>query len=160
MWALLVIMVSAAPAPAAGAPDAGAEAKPPTAREMAQLFFLAGDLKRAIDAAIRCIQTDGRKKCEPFYRALVEYEALIHKNDQLTLPEAKSYLEWDRTISPDKPGKLTEPVIERYVKGPLEAARAAWQRGEREAALAAVERVQKVDPKNADAKQLKAELTR
>jgi len=151
----LLLILSAVPEKAAPVKaDAGIELAPPTPREMATLFFLAGDLKRAIDAAMRCVQLEGRKKCEPVYRALVEYEALIPKNDQLTIAEAKSYLEWDRLVSPKEPGKLTRPVLERYVTAPLEAARIALQAGEKAQAKAAVERVLQVDPKNAEAKAL------
>jgi hypothetical protein len=137
-------------------PDAGSA---PTPREMAQLFFLAGDLRRAVDAGRRCVQLEGKKKCEPFYRALVEYEALIHKNDELTPEEARAYLEWDRLVSPQQPGKLTKPVIARYVEGPLEAGRQALSNGDHAAAKQAAERVLKVDPKNAEAKKLLADAT-
>ncbi len=152
----LLFILAAAPAK----PDAGVDPGPQTPREMAQLFFLAGDLKRAIDAASRCIQLEGRKKCEPMYRALVEYEALIHKNDQLTPAEAKAYLEWDRLVSPKEPGKLTKPVVARYVTQPLEAARIAYQAGDKKGAKAAVERVLQIDPKNGEAKALLAELSK
>lgn len=146
----VVAMLATAP------PDAGAPA--PTPREMAQLFFLAGDLKRAIDAGRRCVQLEGRKKCEGYYRALVEYEALIPRNDQLTPAEAKAYLEWDRFISPKEPGKLTRPVLRRYVEEPLIAAHQAAAAGEKGKAKEIAQRVLAVDPKNAEAKQLLAEV--
>ena len=148
----LLILLAAPVAPPA---DAGVA---PTPREMAQLFFLAGDLRRAVDAGRRCVQLEGKKKCGEFYRALVEYEALIHKNEQLTLPEAKSYLAWDRLISPVEPGKLTKGVRRRWVDEPLEAARIALGAGEKKSAKAAVERVLQVDPKNEGAKELLKEL--
>jgi hypothetical protein len=148
MLTLLLLLASPAPTPA---PDAGVG---PTPREMAQLFFLAGDLRRAVDQGRRCMQVEGQKKCEPFYRALVEYEALIRKNDQLTPDEARAYLEWDRFISPKERGKLTQPVLARYVEQPLEAGRQALASGDKALAKAAAERVLKVDPKNADAKKL------
>lgn len=148
----LLILLAAPPGPAA---DAGVA---PTPREMAQLFFLAGDLRRAVDAGRRCLQIEGKKKCEPFYRALVEYEALIHKNEELTLAEAKSYLEWDRLISPKEPGKLTKPVLRRYIEEPLASARIAMQAGDKKNAKAAVERVLQIDPKHGDAKRLLEEL--
>ncbi|MBK7863988.1 MAG: hypothetical protein IPJ65_36360 [Archangiaceae bacterium] len=153
--AVTSLLLLAAPAP--GLADAGPA---PTPRELAQLFFLAGDLRRAVDAGRRCMQLEGRKKCEPFYRALVEYQALIPKNDQLTLAEAKAYLEWDRFVSPQQPGKLTEPVLSRYVEEPLSTARAAWQGGDEKSARKLAERVLEVDPKNADAKALLKQLTR
>jgi tetratricopeptide (TPR) repeat protein len=136
----------------AGAPDA-AKAPAPTPREMAQLFFLAGDLSRAIDAGRNCLKSE-KKKCEAFYRALVEYEALIRRNEQLTPAEVKSYLEWDRLISPKEPGKLTKPVIQRYIEEPIAAARIALQAGDKAAAKRAAERVLQMDPKNADAKEV------
>ena len=145
---LPLLLLLAAPPP----PDAGPPA--PTPREMAQLFFMAGDLRRAVDAGRRCIQVEGKKKCEAFYRALVEYEALIPKNEQLTLDEAKNYLAWDRLISPQEPGKLTRGVIQRWIDDPLAGASAALQVGDKKSAKQAAERVLKVDPKNEQAKKL------
>jgi hypothetical protein len=140
---LLMVLLSA--------PDAGSV---PTPRELAQLYFLAGDLRRAVDAGRQCVQREGKKKCEALYRALVEYEALIPRNEELTPAEAKSYLEWDRVISPNEPGKLTRPVFARYVEEPLAAARAAAGTGDAKKAKALAERVLQVDPQNADAKRL------
>lgn len=137
----------------AGAPDAGKLPPAPTPREMAQLYFLAGDLSRAIDAGRNCLKVE-KKKCEAMYRALVEYQALIPRNDQLTPAEVKSYLEWDRLISPKEPGKLTKPVIQRYIEEPIAAARIALQAGDKAAAKTAAERVLQMDPKNADAKEV------
>jgi hypothetical protein len=130
-------------------PDGGAA---PSPREMAQLFFLAGDLRRAIDAGRRCVELEGKKKCDPFYRALVEYQALVPKNDRLTLAEAKAYLEWDHEISPKAEGKLTTPVRQRYVTEPLEAAQRALEQGERVKAQLIVKGVLEVDPANPAAK--------
>jgi hypothetical protein len=154
----LLILLAGAPAPAP-VPDADGGFGP-TPREMAQLFFLAGDLRRAVEAGRRCVQLEKKKKCEPFYRALVEYEALISRNEELTLAEAKSYLEWDRLISPKEPGKLTKPVMRRYIEDPLAGARVAIQAGDTKSAKAAAERVLQVDPKNADAKALLVELSK
>jgi hypothetical protein len=149
MGALLALALLAGPPSRAS--DAGAA---PTPRELAQLYFLAGDLRRAVDAGRRCLQLEGKKGCEPFYRALVEYQALILKNEQLTLAEAKSYLEWDRLISPKQPGKLTIPVLQRYVEDPLVAARAALDAGDAKKAKALAQRALEVDPTNAEAKAL------
>lgn len=151
----LLILLAAPAQPLGPPPDAGVA---PTAREMAQLFFLAGDLRRAVDSAKRCIQVEGRKKCEPLYRALVEYEALIRKNEELTPAEAKSYLEWDRFISPKEPGKLTRPVLRRWVEEPLQSARIVMQAGDKKAAKTAIEKVLQIDPKNGDAKRLLEEV--
>jgi hypothetical protein len=136
-------------------PDGGAA---PSPREMAQLFFLAGDLRRAIDAGRRCLELEGKKKCEPFYRALVEYQALVPKNDHLTHAEARAYLEWDRAISPKAEGKLTAPVRQRYVTAPLEVAQRALEQGERDKAQVIVKGVLEVEPTNADARKLQQSL--
>lgn len=141
----------------AAAPDAGMGA--PSAREMAQLYFLAGDLRRAVDVGRRCLKAEG-KKCDAFYRALVEYEALIARNDKLTEAEARAYLEWDRLVSPKARGKLTEPVWHHWVVSPLEGAGRARSAGDLKAAGELVDAVLRVDPKNPDAKALKAELSR
>jgi hypothetical protein len=132
-------------------PDGGAA---PSPREMAQLFFLAGDLRRAVDAGRRCIEVEGKKKCEGLYRALVEYQALVPRNDHLSHAEAKAYLEWDHEISPKAAGKLTAPVRQRYVTGPLEAAQRAFDQGDRDKAQVIVKAVLEVEPGNADAKKL------
>jgi hypothetical protein len=140
VFALLVML--------AQAPDAGPA---PSPREMAQLFFLAGDLRRAVDAGRRCVELEGHKRCQAFYRALVEYQALIPDNEHLSRAQAKAYLEWDHAISPAREGKLTEPVRRRYVTDPLDAAKRATDAGEREKAKAIVKAVLEVEPKNADA---------
>jgi hypothetical protein len=137
------------------APDGG---RAPSPREMAQLFFLAGDLRRAVDVARRCVELEGKKKCGDFYRALVEYEALIPRNDHLTPAEAKAYLEWDHTVSPAVEGKLTAPVRQRYVTDPLERAHRAAEAGDPAKALVIVKVVLEIDPKNADAQKLLAQL--
>lgn len=137
------------------APDAG---KAPSPREMAQLFFLAGDLRRAVDAGRRCVELEGKKKCGDFYRALVEYQALIPRNTELNPAEAKAYLEWDHAISPSAEGKLTAPVRQRYVTEPLERAQDARDAGDLAKALDLVKAVLEVDPKNVAAKQLESAL--
>ena len=130
------------------APDAG---KAPSPREMAQLFFLAGDLRRAVDAGRRCVELEGKKKCGDFYRALVEYQALIPRNTELTPAEAKAYLEWDHAISPGAEGKLTASVRQRYVTDPLEHAKRAKDEGDLARAKALAKAVLDVEPKNAEA---------
>jgi len=145
MLALTLLLFSATP-------DGGFG---PSPRELAQLFFLAGDLHRAVEVARKCLEVE-KKKCEPFYRALVEYQALIPRNEELTPAEAKAYLEWDHLISPKEPGKLTVPVLKRYVEAPLEAAKRAQAAGDTNAVKQIAERVLQIDPKNAEAKELLA----
>jgi hypothetical protein len=135
----------------AQAPDAGPA---PSPRELAQLFFLAGDLRRAVELGKRCVELEGKPKCMTFYRALVEYESLILRNEHLTHAEAKAYLEADHLVSPQREGKLTVPVRERYVTAPLAAAQRALDAGDHAKALALVNAVLEVDPANGTAKNL------
>jgi hypothetical protein len=136
-------------------PDGG---KAPSPRELAQLFFLAGDLRRAVELGKRCVELEGKPRCMPFYRALVDYESLILRNEHLSRAEAKAYLEYDHLISPQQEGKLTAPVRQRYVTDPLAAAQRALDSGERDKALALVNAVLEVEPANGSAKTLRAQL--
>lgn len=128
----------------------------PSAAETARLYFLAGDLAKAQEWAQRGLKRE-RKKCAALNQALAEYSFLAHHLDELSLDQARQFLAWDKKISPQARGKLTEQVLERYVRKPLSLAqmRAA---GDTQGALALVSQVLAVDPQNAEAKELQARL--
>ncbi len=130
----------------AAAPDAGLPM--PSARELAQSFFVAGDLKRAVDAGRQCLVIEGHDRCEPFYRALVEYKGRVPDNEHLTPAEAREYLEWDHVVSPNARGKLTEGVYRRFVTDPLEATQRLHVQGESAKALEMAQHVLEVEPHN------------
>ena len=121
----------------------------PPAGETAKLYFLAGDLAKAVEWASRGVKSDP-KVCRPMLKALAEYGAMANHSDEFTPEQARDFIKWDRQISPSAPGKLTQPVIDRFVTAPL--ARAS-QLAETDvvAARDLVERVLLVDPKSPDA---------
>ena len=151
---LLLLAVSAAPPPAA--PEVDPKKGPPPS-ELAKLYFLAGDLRKATETARVGAKVDP-VKCKAIYPMLVEYEFLLPRADHLTPAEAKAFFEWDRKISPGTPGKLTGPVFRRYVETPLQLARTAAQGDDKPRAAKLVAQVLEVDPANADALALKASL--
>ena len=129
--------------------------KAPPASDMAILYFMAGDMRRAVDTARAGLKTDAAK-CKPLYPMLVEYEFLVPKRDELTVEEAKSFIAWDRKISPKASGKLTAVVVRKYVETPLHYARTANEGGDVAKAKKLLADVLTVDPANADALALKA----
>lgn len=149
MAALLLALVLSTPPARPPAPPAG---------ETAKLFFLAGDLAKAVDWAERGLKTEPLK-CKPMLRALAEYGALANHTDDFTPEQAKAFLEWDRQIAPGTPGKLTVPVINHFVAVPLDKARAALKAGDPAAARALVAGALTVDPKNAAALALSRQLS-
>ncbi|MBS1149730.1 MAG: hypothetical protein H6Q89_1428 [Myxococcaceae bacterium] len=149
--ALCLLLLCAAPE--------GEKPTGPPASDMAILYFLAGDLRRAVDVARAGLKTDA-VKCKPLFPMLVEYEFLLPKRETLTVEEAKAFLEWDRKISPKAQGKLTGVVYRKYVETPLHYARTANQGGELEKAKKLLGEVLIVDPKNEDALALKALIAR
>ncbi len=159
MLALCLTVLLAAPPPAGAAPMGLPPSKKvvPPAGETAKLFFLAGDVAKAVEWAQRGLKTDP-KRCKPMLKALAEYGFLAGKRDDFTPEQARAFLEWDRAISPGVPGKITEPVIARFVTVPLSNARAMALAGQRERARTAVLAVLAVDPKHAQALALEKEL--
>jgi hypothetical protein len=152
MLALLMIL--------AAAPDPAAAKKGPPPSELARLYFLAGDLRRAVESAGMGRQ-DPKKPdaaaCKTLYPLLVEYEFLVPRRDTLKPEEAKSLLELDREISPKQMGNLTKEVLKHYVEIPLQLARnAGSENAPRARKLLA--QVLAVDPANPDALKLSAEL--
>ena len=146
----LLLILTAAP-PVAEKPDT------PPASDMAILYFLAGDLRRAVDTA-RAGLTSDPKKCKVLYPMLVEYAFLVPKRETFSLAEAKSFLDYDKKISPKAQGKLTANVVKRYVELPLQSARTAHKGGDLVRARQFVDDALAVDATNADAIALKAEL--
>ncbi len=140
MWLALVLTLASNPA-------AGASKKLPPAGETAKLYFLAGDLAKAVEWATRGLKTDA-KVCKPMLKALAEYGFLAHHTDEFTPAQARDFIKYDRAISPAAPGKLTQPIIERFVSGPLAR---ALQTSDKAEAKDLVERVLFVDAKNPEA---------
>lgn len=148
----LTVMVSQAPAkPKPPVPGSG-----PSAAETAKLFFLAGDLSRAQDWAIRGLKREP-KTCGPLNRQIAEYAFLANHSEEFTPDQAKSFFDLDRQISPTVRGKITEKAYVKYVARPLELARSRMH-GDTPGALELVNHALFVDPKNPDALALLAEL--
>ena len=147
---LLLLLMTAAPA---------AEAAPtgPPPSELAKLFFLAGDLRKATETARLGVKVDP-VRCRAIYPMLVEYEFLIPRADNLTPAEAKAFFEWDRKISPGTPGKLTTAVFRKYVETPLQLAHTAVNGDDLPRARKLLAQVLEVDPTNADALALKLSI--
>jgi hypothetical protein len=132
--------------------------KGPPASEMAKLYFLAGDLRKAIETARAGTKSPDAARCKALYPMLVEYEFALSRAESLTPAEAKAFLDWDRKISPGTPGKLTAAVVRRYVDAPLQLARTAEQGGELAKARRLVVGVLQVDATNTDALALRDAL--
>jgi hypothetical protein len=129
----------------------------PTAFETAKLYYLAGNLSSAQEWCERGKKKEG-KLCGPFLKTLAEYKFLMGKFEELTLDEAAQVLVLDKKLSPKEPGKLTKPVLERYVRGPMMRAEGWANQGAAGEAVKFVDDVLKVDPKNAEAKALRLRL--
>jgi tetratricopeptide (TPR) repeat protein len=129
--------------------------KPPPPSETAKLFFLAGDLAKAQEWARQGARRDP-KVCKPLLKKLAEYAFLAGKIDEMNPAQAKQFLDLDRSISPEKPGKLTERAIERFVTKPLEIATHHARSGNPDSARVIATQVLAVDPSNAEAQALVA----
>lgn len=139
-----------------GAPAATKKPAGPHPTETAKLFFLAGDIAKAQEFARACVRREP-KKCGPINGWIAEYAFLIRDADTLTVEQARQLLELDKKIAPNKRGKLTETVVERYVTRPLERARSLSTQ-DRLAALHVVEQVLTIEPANAAALELQKSL--
>lgn len=151
---VLALLVTQAPPPMPGGPP---QMLGPTAIETARLYFLAGDLSTAREWGKRGLKKEG-KVCKPFLKDLAEYAFLAGKFEELTLDEARQVLALDRRLSPKEPGRLTKPVQERFVRGPMKRAEAWASQGAALEAVRFVDDVLKVDPGNVEAKALRASL--
>lgn len=148
----LCLLALVAAAPPAGKKPAGA----PHPSETAKLFFLTGDIAKAQEFALACARREP-KKCGPINKWIAEYAFLVRDSDTLTADQARELIALDLKIVPDKRGKLTEKVFERYVTVPLDRARSRAS-GDRKGALSIVEHVLLVDPKNVAALELQKSL--
>ncbi len=156
MLSVLLIAVLSQPMPMPGVPGAD-KALAPTAIETARLYFIAGNIPSAREWGQRGLKKEA-KACKPLLKDLAEYSFLLSKYEALTLEEAKLMIVLDRRISPKSVGKLTTPVIERYVMGPMARARLWAEQGAAGEAVKFVDDVLTVDPANAEAKGLRAQL--
>ena len=156
MIAALLTMVLAQPVPMPQL-DPADKALAPTAIETARLYFIAGNLPSAREWGRRGLKREA-KACKPLLKDLAEYAFLLSKYEALTLEEAKQMVMLDRRISPKAVGKLTAPVVERYVTGPMARARSWAEQGAAGEAVKFVDEVLLVDPANADAKALRRRL--
>ncbi len=142
------------------APPKGVKPPPgpgPSAYDSAKLFFLAGDLAAAQEWARRGIKREP-KTCGPLNKQLAEYNFLANHIDEFTPEQARDFLELDRKISPTVRGKITQKAFAHFVTKPLELAH-SQAKGDVPRALQLIDQVLFVDPKNAEALALKAELT-
>lgn len=128
----------------------------PTAYESAQLYFASGDLSSAREWCERGLKKEA-KRCGPFLKRLAEYRFLMGKFDELSLEEAASAIALDKALA-KAPGKLTIPIIERFVLGPMQRAKSWAEQGAAAEAVRFVDDVLKVDPSNVDARALKKTL--
>ena len=151
---LAVVVTQAPPLP----PPGVKQMIGPTAIETARLYFLAGDLTNSREWCERGLKREA-KVCKPLLKDLAEYKFLMSKFEALTLDEAKQVIALDRRISPKDQGKLTKPIFERYVNGPLARAKLWAEQGAAAEAVRFVEDALKVDPANADARALLKQLT-
>ncbi|MDP3499452.1 MAG: hypothetical protein Q8S33_03940 [Myxococcales bacterium] len=156
MISALLMLVVSQPMPMPGA-GGGDKALAPTAIETARLYFIAGNIPSAREWGQRGLKKEA-KLCKPLLKNLAEYSFLLSKYEALTLDEAKLMIVLDRRISPKAVGKLTTPVIERYVTGPMVRARLWAEQGAAGDAVKFIDDVLTVDPSNADAKALRAQL--
>lgn len=150
---LTLILTLALTQPPPGKPPPGPG---PSAAETAKLYFLAGDLQKAQEWVLRGLKKEP-KACGALRKLLAEYSFHANHVDELSLDDAKTFLELDRKISPTVRGKLTEKAFARYVTKPLELARARAS-GDAKGAMSLVDSALAVDPANADALALKKEL--
>jgi len=137
--------------------DPAVKALAPTAFETSRIYFIAGNLPSAREWGQRGLKKEA-KACKPLLKDLAEYSFLLSKYEALTLDEAKQMLILDRRISPKAIGKLTSPVIERYVTGPMARARLWAEQGAAAEAVKFVDDALLVDPANADARTLRRRL--
>lgn len=158
MISALLMVVLSQPMPMPMPDVAGADkALAPTAIESARLYFIAGNIPSARQWGQRGLKKEA-KVCKPLLKDLAEYSFLLSKYEALTLEEAKLMIALDRRISPKSVGKLTTPVIERYVTGPMGRARLWAEQGAAGEAVKFVDDALTVDPTNADARALRAQL--
>ncbi len=136
------------PLPQAGAP----KGPPPPPQEVVALYFRGGDLRKAVEHC-RLWAKGNKKKAEPIFKALVQYQFLASKSE-LTPEEAKQFIAFDQLISPGSPGLLTSKVHEKFIDAPLEQAKAAVLANNRERAQQLARGVLLVAPDNAEAKAL------
>ena len=145
LWAILTVAVAQAPAPP----------KPSTADapSAARLLFQAGDLRRAIAMAQSCAaaKKKGFKECTAMVKPLVEYQALIVKEQGMTAEEVRALLEYQQKISPEVPSKLSAPFVERFITRPYEQAVVAVRSGDEALAKKFAEAVLKASPDHAGA---------
>lgn len=134
--AVVALLLSEAPA---------AQAQAPSPRELVQAYFVAGDLKRASDFAKLCVKREGAR-CRPLLVAVVEYQALASRRDELSAKEAAQYVKYDRVVSPQRQGKLTEAVYARFVTQATERAQLLFDGGESAKADQLLSQVLVVDP--------------
>ena len=154
MISALLMVVLSQPMPM---PPGADKALAPTAIETARLYFIAGNLPLAREWGQRGLKKEA-KVCKPLLKDLAEYSFLLSKYEALTLEEAKSMIALDRRISPKAVGKLTTPVVERYVTGPMGRARLWAEQGAAGEAVKFVDDALTVDPANVDARALRAQL--
>jgi hypothetical protein len=142
LWALLTVAVAQAPAPP----------KPSTADapSATRLLFQAGDLRRAIAMAQACAaaKKKGHKDCAAMVKPLVEYQALVVKEQGMTAEEVRALLEYQQQISPQVPSKLTAPYVERFITRPWEQAQVAMRGGDEALARKFAEAVLRASPQH------------
>ncbi len=145
--AALAVLLAAS---AFGAPPSKPAGPPPA--ELAQLYFLAGDLPSAQQTCSRVAQVDAR--CRALIKPLAEYAFLAGTRDSFTPAQAREYLALDARLSPKARSKLTEPTWQRFVQEPLARAKAWAQQGHAAEAVPVVEGVLLVVPAHAEAQAL------
>lgn len=146
---VLALGISLSAAPPAKLPE-----KP---SQVALIYFQQGDVTKAINTLREGLKREP-KLARQMMLWLVDYGQLVRRSEALTPAQLKELIELDRRISPKKPGKLTEPFIERHLVEPLKVAALRAQAGDREGAAEIAKQVLLLDSTNADAKTLLRQL--
>jgi hypothetical protein len=140
----LVLALALSQAPAVTPTGSG-----PAPSETAKLFFLAGDVSKALEIARAGVKKDG-KRCRRLVKLLAEYGYLVNHMDEFTPDQARQFIELDAQIAPGAVGKLTQKTIERFIDKPLEVARLRAKAGDVAGAAAIARDTLKVDPQHAE----------
>lgn len=124
--------------------------------EQGRQAFVRGRYPEAQKLYGSCLKTRP-KQCPPLLRALVLYQPLAARADELTPEEAAQLVALDRVITAGgEPAGRTHQALERYVDLPLRRGRAALEGGSPARAAQLAREVLVVDPKNEAAQALLA----
>ncbi len=150
----LLVLTQGAPVlpPVSGA---GAPSGAPALLSTAQLYFVAGDLRRATEYIDQCLRTREKPSCVKVKKALVEYTYLASRRDSLTADQARQMIAFDRQVGATERSKVTQVVLEQWVRRPVRLAQARCEAGLTTEAATLLTEALAVDATDADALSLK-----